>query len=315
MTVRLLVIVGPTAVGKTRLGVEVAHSLGSQILSADSRQVYRGLDLGTGKDLEEYSAVDPPVAHHLIDIADPSEVYTLYRYQRDCYALLRRLALHPGFGDGSIPLVMVGGSGLYVEAVIRDYRIADVPENPELRRALRQRPHHELVNRLLEIDPERASHTDLGSTERVIRSLEVSAANGAGPVRCSEPLGLDLESRVYAIRCDRDTVRRRIRNRLEHRLALGMIDEVRGLLADGLAPRRLDRLGLEYREIGAYLAGRKSRAEMVDDLAIAIGRFAKRQETWFRGMERRGTPITWVEPGDAGRVLDDVRAWIAPPDS
>ena len=141
MSLRLLVVAGPTAVGKTRLGVKVAHTLGSEILSADSRQVYRGLDLGTGKDLDEYASVDPPVPYHLVDVAEPAETYTLFRYQRDCFRLLRRLALRERFGSGSTPLLMVGGSGLYIEAVLNEYRIADVPEDADFRRRMRRLPH------------------------------------------------------------------------------------------------------------------------------------------------------------------------------
>jgi tRNA dimethylallyltransferase len=309
MKLRLLAIVGPTAVGKTRLGVEVAHAVGSEILSADSRQVYRGLDLGTGKDLDEYDAVEPPVPYHLIDIADPRETYTLFRFQQDCYRVLRQLAEIDRYGSGEVPLVMVGGSGLYAEAVIRDYRIADVPEDLALRRRLRRLSRDELLDRLRGRHPDRAEQTDLSSRERVIRAMEIAAAGARGPVAASEPLGIELETRVYAIRVDRAVLRRRIRSRLEDRFALGMVDEVRGLLDAGVTPERLDRLGLEYREIGAYLAGRKSRERMVDDLATAIGRFAKRQETWFRGMERRGTPIAWVDPGDASRLLEEVADW------
>lgn len=311
MTVRLLVIAGPTAVGKTRLAVEIAHALGSEILSADSRQVYRGLDLGTGKDLEEFAAVDPGVPYHLIDITDPDDNYTLFRFQQDCYRVIRRLTKEEKYLSGAVPLIMVGGSGLYIEAVVRAYRIADVPENPELRHQLRRRPREDLVKRLRHNDPQRAARSDLSSRERVIRALEIAAAEERGPVPTSEPPGFDLECRVYAVRVDRETLRRRIRTRLETRLAGGMVDEVRTLQDAGLSADRLDRLGLEYREIGAYLAGRKNRRQMVDDLATAIGRFAKRQETWFRGMERRGTPIVWIEPGDAERILEDVREWVS----
>jgi len=310
MTVRLLVVGGPTAVGKTRLAVEIAHSLGSEILSADSRQVYRGLDLGTGKDLDEYSAVDPPMPYHLIDIADPEEIYTLFRFQQDCYRVIRRLAEDERVRSGAVPLIMAGGSGLYVEAIVKDYRITDVPEDPELRRELRLVPLEDLLDRLLHSDPQLAARTDTANRERVIRALEIAAAASRGPVPTSEPLGLDLESRVYAIRVDRGILRRRIRSRLESRMADGMVDEVRGLLAAGLTHHRLERLGLEYREIGAYLAGRKNRFQLIDDLAVAICRFAKRQETWFRGMEKRGTPITWIEPGDAERILVDAREWV-----
>ena len=311
MTVRLLVIAGPTAVGKTRLAVEVAHALGSEILSADSRQVYRGLDLGTGKDLEEFASVDPPVPYHLIDITDPDDNYTLFRFQQDCYRVIRRLTKEEKYLSGAVPLIMVGGSGLYIEAVVRAYRISDVPENPELRQQLRRQPREDLVKRLRQNDPQRAARSDLSSRERVIRALEITAAEERGPVPTSEPPGFEIDYRVYAVRVDREILRQRIRTRLEARLVGGMVDEVRALQNAGLSYDRLDRLGLEYREIGAYLAGRKNRRQMVDDLATAIGRFAKRQETWFRGMERRGTPIERIEPGDAGRILEDVREWVS----
>ncbi|MEE4272932.1 MAG: tRNA (adenosine(37)-N6)-dimethylallyltransferase MiaA [Thermoanaerobaculales bacterium] len=311
MSLRVVVIIGPTAVGKTRLGVEVAHALESEILSADSRQVYRGLDLGTGKDLDEYAAVDPPVPYHLIDVADPHEVYTLYRYQQDCYRVLRRLADDPRFGSGSVPLLMVGGSGLYVEAVVRDYRITDVPVDADLRRRLEHLPAASLADRLRTADADVAARTDTTSRRRLIRGLEIAAAAARGPVRTSEPPGLDIAWRCYGLTDDRAVVRRRIRSRLEARLDGGLIDEVQNLLDAGLPRARLQALGLEYREIAEYLAGNKNRRRMVEDLAAAIGRFAKRQETWFRGMERRGTPVSWIAPGDAGRILDDVAQWVA----
>ena len=309
MTLRVVVIVGPTAVGKTRLGVEVAHALGSEILSADSRQVYRGLDLGTGKDLDEYSAVDPPVPHHLIDIADPREVYTLFHYQRDCYEVLRSLSKRPAFGSGRVPLLMVGGSGLYVEAVVRDFRMADVAENPVLRRRLEGLPTTELVDRLETADGDLAARTDLASRRRIIRALEIATAARRGPVETSSGPGIEIDWKVFGLDVDREVVRQRVRSRLEARLDAGLIDEVRNLLASGLPHRRLDHLGLEYREIGAYLTGRKDRQQMVQDLAVAIGRFAKRQRTWFRGMERRGVPITWIAPGNAQPILEALAQW------
>lgn len=299
MSLRLIVIVGPTATGKTRLAVAVAHRLGSEIISADSRQVYIGLDLGTGKDLDEYAAVSPPVSYHLIDIVPPETVYTLYHYQRDCYRLLRAKATEQRFGSGRVPLVVAGGSGLYVEAVLRGYEIADVPEDPILRRRLAALDHGELVSRLQQQDPAQLARTDLTSSKRVIRALEITAARRKGPVSLSQPLGIELEARVFAIRMDRRQLRRRISDRVEKRLAQGMVEEVRSLLAAGVSPERLQMLGMEYREISAFLSGAKSYDKMVDDLKREIRHLAKRQETYFRGMQRRGMAITWVGPETA----------------
>ena len=204
MTLRVVVIVGPTATGKTRLGVEVAHRLGSEILSADSRQVYRGLDLGTGKDLEEYAAVTPPVPYHLIDIADPERVFTIFDYQQACFAVLRRMATLERFSTDGVPLVMVGGSGLYVEAVIRGYRIADVAEDPDLRARLAGLPIGELRARLRGLDPELAGRTDLTSVKRIVRALEIVAAGGSRGVAYAEPLGVPARFTVFGIRVDRE---------------------------------------------------------------------------------------------------------------
>jgi tRNA dimethylallyltransferase len=209
---------------------------------------------------------------------------------------------------------MVGGSGLYVEAVIRQYQIADVPEDPGLRRRLEKRPRDELVERLRRTDPALAGRTDLASRRRVIRALEIAAAAERGPVATSRPPGIDLEWRVYGLTVDRDVLRRRIVARLEDRIAEGMIDEVRRLLDAGISHHRLESFGLEYREISAYLAGRKGRGRMIDDLAVAIGRFAKRQTTWFRGLERRGTAISWITPGDVQRIVTEVATWVGESD-
>jgi tRNA dimethylallyltransferase len=308
MKLRVLVIVGPTACGKTRLGVEAAHRLGSEIVSADSRQVYRGLDIGTGKDLEEYSRVEPPVPYHLIDIADPEEVYSLFRFQEDCYRVLRDLAARPPFASGGVPVVMIGGSGLYVEAVVRDYRLADVPVDPALRAGLESLPLAELVDRLRRAAPGAAAETDLTNARRVIRGLEIVEYSKASPVRFSAPPGVPLRYTVFGVDVDRSELRRRIGLRLRRRLEEGMIDEVRGLLDRGVSRLRLDGLGLEYREVAAYLNGEKSLERMTSDLESAIGRFAKRQQTWFRGMERRGVEIRWIPAGDVGSVVAAVGA-------
>jgi tRNA dimethylallyltransferase len=308
MSLQVLAIVGPTACGKTRLGVEVAHRLGSEIVSADSRQVYRGLDIGTGKDLEEYAEVDPPVPYHLIDVADPAEVYTLFRFQQDCYRVLREMSVRPPFSEGAVPAVMVGGSGLYVEAVVRQYRLADVPNNPELRARLQNRFPADLVAELRRQSPDLALETDLKSARRVIRALEIAEYGMWNELRFGEPPGVSLGFSVFGIDVSRDELRRRIGTRLRARLEDGLIEEVQGLLDSGLGASRLDELGLEYREVAAHLLGKKSREEMASDLEIAIGQFAKRQQTWFRGMERRGTPISWIDPEDVESVLASVGA-------
>ncbi|MEJ2581366.1 MAG: tRNA (adenosine(37)-N6)-dimethylallyltransferase MiaA [Acidobacteriota bacterium] len=306
MSLDVLTIVGPTASGKTRLGIEIAHRLGSEIVSADSRQVYRGLDIGTGKDLHDYASVSPPVPYHLIDIADPEEVYTLFRYQQDCYGVLRMMASREPFAGKAVPAVMVGGSGLYVEAVVRGYRLADVPKNTKLRTQLEKRNRDDLVAELRRKSPELAEETDLSSKRRVIRSLEVAEFAESAPVRYGEPPGVDLRFSIYGVRVEKDELRRRIGERLRSRLEEGMVEEVQGLLDRGISLSRLEELGLEYREIGAYLSGQKTRVRMIADLEAAIGRFAKRQLTWFRGMERRGTPIRWLGPKDIQAVIGEL---------
>jgi tRNA dimethylallyltransferase len=303
MSLHVLAIVGPTACGKTRLGVEVAHRVGSEIVSADSRQVYRGLDIGTGKDLTEYAEVDPPIPYHLIDIADPEEVYTLFRFQQDCYRVLRELASRAPFADRAVPVIMVGGSGLYVEAVIRDYRLADVPNNAEIRARLEDRDLESLAAELEQRWPDLAEETDVTIKRRVIRAFEIAEFRERHAVPYGDPPGVSLEFAVFGIEIARDELRRRIGLRLRERLEEGMVEEVQGLLDRGLPPDRLEALGLEYREVAAYLLGKKSRKEMSTDLEFAIGRFAKRQQTWFRGMERRGVPIRWIGPEDGDLIL------------
>jgi tRNA dimethylallyltransferase len=304
MTLRVAVILGPTATGKTRLAVTVAHGLGSEIVSADSRQVYTGLDLGTGKDLYEYRSVSPPVAHHLIDICDPRDTYTVFDFQRDCYRVIEDRAGDPRLGEGTVPLLLVGGSGLYIEAVIRGYRIADVPEDPELRSRLMERSHADLVEELRRWDPERAAATDLASKKRVVRALEVAEHRGKAPLALSKPPPIDVTYAVFGVEVERDVLRARIAERVERRLALGMVDEVRRLLDCGVGFARLQMLGMEYREISSYLRGDVTYHRMVSNLKRKIGQLAKRQMTYFRGMERRGIPIHWLGPDDLQELLD-----------
>jgi tRNA dimethylallyltransferase len=301
--INLVAVLGPTATGKTRLGVAVAHRLGSEIISADSRQVYRRLDLGTGKDLHEYAAVDPPVPHHLIGVAEPETIYSLFDYQQAVFEVLRGMAAREPFASGT-PVLLVGGTGLYAEAVLRQYELADVAEDPTLRLELDRQPLDELWRRLCAQAPEVAARTDRTNHRRVVRGLEIAAAEARGEVCWGRPLGLDLRHRIAVVHADLPIIRRRIRERLKCRLEGGLVDEVRGLLRDGFPPQRLQTLGLEYREIGDFLAGRRSYAQMVERLAVRIGQFAKRQLTWFRGMERRGMTVHRVSPGDIDSVLE-----------
>jgi tRNA dimethylallyltransferase len=300
--IRLTVIVGPTASGKTRLAVEVAHALKSEIVSVDSRQVYRGLDIGSGKDLDEYRRTAPPVPVHLVDVADPETVYSVFQYQRDCYRLLADSAERAPYREGT-PLVMAGGTGLYVEAVLKGYRIPDVREDAALRSSLMGREVEELVSRLEKENPKLAKETDLGNKKRVVRALEIASSEQRAAVHYSEPSSVTIKAAVFGISCERRVLNKRIDDRLDERLALGLVDEVRGLLADGLPAARLSQLGLEYREVAAYLTGLKEYEEMVSDLRRGIHRFAKRQQTWFRGMERRGIPVTWIGPGESDSVI------------
>jgi tRNA dimethylallyltransferase len=302
MSIRLLVLVGPTASGKTRLGVEVAHALGSEIISADSRQVYRGLDIGSGKDVGEYAAVTPPVPYHLIDVADPKEVYSVFHYQRDCYRLLEAKEQEPRFATGR-PLLMVGGTGLLVEAVLRGYRIPNVPEDEALRRRLMRRSQADLVEELRRADQELFLRTDCSSKKRVVRALEVADYARRQPVQYSPPPPLRIEFAVFVIDVLPDELARRIDMRLDQRLDEGMVAEVRGLLDAGVPPTRMAQLGLEYREVTAYLNGEKTEQEMVDDLRRGIRRFAKRQRTWFRGLPRRGIEVTRIAADDSDRLL------------
>lgn len=285
---KLLVITGPTATGKTALAAELAHRLDTAVVSVDSRQVYRGLDLGTGKDLEEYARF--PVPYRLIDIADPRIAFSLFQYQEACYAALEALA-----DAGQEVAVMAGGTGMYLEAVLRRFRIANVPENPALRASLAALSREELEARLRAASPDLAARTDMTSRKRILRGLEIAAAPGEASF--SREPRIDWDFRVFVTEMDRAALRARIDARLEARLRAGMIGEVEGLLAAGIPPARMDVLGMEYREIAAYLAGKKDRETMVADLRHEIHMLAKRQETWFRGMPKRGVPVQAIPAG------------------
>ena len=278
----LVCVLGPTASGKTRYAVELARRCGGEILSGDSRQVYRGMDIGTGKDLAEYGEVP----YHLIDIAEAGEKYNIYRYQRDFEAAYLDIV-----SRGRTP-ILCGGSGLYLEAATCGYYLPDVPANPALRSELEKLPTEELVARYEAL---RTPHntTDYDTRQRLIRALEIALYEVSHPV--THTSFLPKKTRYIGLQVSREVRNARIDARLEARLQEGMVEEVRALLAKGIPPEDLIYYGLEYKYLTLYLTGELSYEEMVSRLRIAIHQFAKRQMTWFRGMERRGIKIEWVE--------------------
>lgn len=280
-----IVVLGPTASGKTRLGVRLAHVFGGEIISADSRQVYRGLNLGSGKDLGEYTLGGTAIPYHLIDIVDLSQEFSVFDYQQRFYETFSAIG-----NRGALPVV-VGGTGLYLEAVLARYRMAAAPENPALRAELASLSDSMLLARLAALKPRLHNTTDLETRERTIRAIEIAEYS-----RDHEPEPApDIRPIVLGTLWDREELRRRIRLRLAERIQEGMIEEVRDLHAGGVPWERLERLGLEYRFIAEYLQGKIARRnDLVQKLAAAIGQFAKRQDTWFRRMERNGCVIHWV---------------------
>jgi tRNA dimethylallyltransferase len=301
-----IVVAGPTASGKTALATEVAHRLGTDIFSMDSRQVYRGLDLGTGKDLHEYTRFTPPVRYHLIDIVDPMQVYSLFRFQVDAYVALDTFLGQHGPG---LPPVLAGGTGLYLEAVLKRYAIAEVPENARLRAELMARDVSVLREELKTLNAELYARTDLTSKKRVVRALEI-AHTPRGAIPPSRLPVWELNPLIFVTKPDRATLRARIADRLHERLEAGLVEEVRALHEHGVSWERLALLGMEYRQVAAHLRGELHLDDMTAVLLHEIHLLAKRQETYFRGMERRGLPVQWIDPGfTADDVLARYVAW------
>lgn len=288
----LLAVVGPTASGKTSLAVDLALAIGNaEIISADSRQVYRGMDIGTGKDVAEYTRDGVTVPSHLIDIADAGEKYNLFEFQRDF------LSAYEDIKSRGVFPIMCGGSGLYVESVLKGYRLLPVPENLSLRAELETKSLEELTA-ILANYKQLHNNTDTDNKKRAIRAIEIEEYYLSCPVE--ERLFPQLETLVIGVSVDREVRRARISRRLRERLESGMVDEVRSLLDSGLKPDQLIYYGLEYKYLTLYITGAMSYDDMVQGLEIAIHQFAKRQMTWFRGMEKRGTEIRWVD-GSLGR--------------
>jgi tRNA dimethylallyltransferase len=291
-TTNLLVVLGPTASGKTRLGVDLAREFDGEIVSADSRQVYRGLDIGAGKDLDEYSAGGAPVSHHLIDIVDLDTEFSVFDFQKLFFEVFIRLTARR-----VLPIV-VGGTGLYLEAALSGHQMVEVPRDPDLRAELESMSHDELVIRLRSLRPIHNT-TDLVDRDRLVRAIEIARFEAT----CEPRPGPRRHPLVVGVRWDRHELRKRIRERLDDRLHHGLIEEVQRLHQAGVSWDKLDFLGLEYRFVANFLRGRiKNRNDLRQKLASAICSFAKRQETWFRRMERRGTTIHWIDRGDPDRA-------------
>ena len=296
----LLVVLGPTASGKTRLGVKLAHALSGEVISADSRQVYRGLDIGAGKDLEEYTCENKRIPYHLIDVVGLEDEFNVFDYQQRFYEVFKLLRAR-----GVTP-VMVGGTGLYLESVLKAYKMVQVPEDTKLRNELDRLSAEELKDKLVEVKERLHNVSDFGSRERMIRAIEIAVHTQTG----KPPQAPKIRPLVLGTRWERRELRERITKRLRERIQAGMIEEVEGLRASGVTWERLDALGLEYRYVADFLRGKIGTTDdLLADLSIAIGRFAKRQESWFRRMERSGIEIHWVEKADFDQALKIVKSF------
>ena len=298
----LIVLLGPTASGKTRLGVQLADAWDGEILSADSRQVYRGLDIGSGKDLAEYTLNNHRIPYHLIDVVDIGTEYSVFDFQQAAFAVFESVCAR-----GKRPF-LVGGTGLYLDAVLQQYRMVAVPENHGLRQELATGTIESLTHRLIQLKGPLHNTTDVLdhdgiARERLIRAIEIAEYSRN---HAPEPAP-DIRALVLGVLWEREMLRERIRIRLKERLQTGLIDEVETLHAEGVSWDRLEQLGLEYRFVAEFLQGKiRSHNDLFQKLHSAICQFAKRQDTWFRRMERNGTQIHWIPQGDfaaASRVI------------
>ena len=295
---KMITILGPTASGKTSVAAALALRTGGEIISADSRQVYRRMDIGTGKDLADYTIGDVRIPYHLIDIAEPGTKYNLFQYQQDFHEAYDEIR-----SRGKLP-ILCGGTGPYIEAVLGGYSLSPVPQNQALRDSLEGKSLEELTRMLVELKRQNGSNmhnrTDVDTAQRAIRAIEIETYNLEHPT--PERQMPPVESLIIGINIDRELRREKITRRLKARLDDGMCDEIQGLIDGGVNPEDLIYYGLEYKFITEYVIGRTSYEEMFRQLEIAIHQFAKRQMTWFRGMERRGFTIHWI---DAAQSMED----------
>ena len=291
----MITILGPTASGKTPVAARLAAEIGGEVISADSRQVYRRMDIGTGKDLEDYTISNNQypitVPYHLIDIREPGTKYNLFEYQQDFYDVYQDIR-----SRGAVP-ILCGGTGLYIEAVLKGYKLSPVPQNQALRDSLEGKTLDELTQILTELKAKTGSNmhntTDVDSCQRTIRAIEIETYNIEHPTPLRELPPVD--SLIIGINIDRELRREKITRRLKTRLDNGMVEEVKALLDEGIPAEDLIYYGLEYKFLTEYLTGQLTYDEMFTRLEIAIHQFAKRQMTWFRGMERRGFKINWID--------------------
>ena len=288
---RMITILGPTASGKTTLAAHLAVKLDAEIISADSRQVYRGMDIGTGKDLDDYTVDGRQIPYHLIDICDAGTKYNLFQYQQDFHQAYEDIQ-----GRGVLP-ILCGGTGLYIEAVLKGYSLSPVPQNQELRNRLEGKSLQELTEMLVELKQRTGTtmhnRTDVDTAQRAIRAIEIEEYNLHTPTK--ERVCPPIDSLIIGVAIDREARREKITRRLRQRLDEGMVDEIRGLLDGGIPAEDLIYYGLEYKYVTEYVTGKITFDEMFRQLEIAIHQFAKRQMTWFRGMERRGFCIHWID--------------------
>ena len=300
MAKNLIVILGPTASGKTHLAAKLAYDLQGEIISADSRQVYKNMDIGTGKDLNQYIINDRQIPYHLIDIVAPESEFNLFEFQNRFYKIFSELI------EKKILPVLVGGTGLYLESVLTGYNMPHAPMNQELRKGLYRKSKDELQKMLLALKPQLHNKTDLEDSERLIRAIEIERARSIK----DQPQKPDIDAVVFGIRWERSTLRQRITARLKERLEQGMIEEVINLHAAGLSWTKLESFGLEYRFISQYLQRKISFDEMTNKLNTAIHQFAKRQETWFRRMEKKGIVINWLQSNDYSLLKESVMKFL-----
>lgn len=302
MAKNLIVILGPTASGKTEIAAKLAHDLCGEIISADSRQVYRGMDIGTGKDLNQYIINAQKIPYHMIDIVDPEYEFNLFEFQKRFYKIFSQI-----HNNSNLP-ILAGGTGLYLQSILSGYEMPEATPNPELRKEFEQKTIEELKMIFFTFKPHLHNKSDLEDKKRLIRAIEIECARNTLNLKHEERP--EIDAAVFGISWERSVLRRRITSRLEERLKNGMIEEVENLHSSGLSWRRLDSFGLEYRYVSQYLQNRISFDEMKKILNTAIHQFAKRQETWFRRMERKGIAIKWIQASEYDLLKENVTKLI-----